>query len=116
MTPWHEIEQFYERLSADGAVFVDPMLSLTRSIVAEGAASKLGAHTSMHDLVITTVPVSLEPDWLRVSLLRDGEIRITHDTPTGPGDSIERSQSELLPLFWRFLIEKWDIRPARDSV
>jgi hypothetical protein len=113
--PWDEIEQFYEGLSRDGATFVDPMLSLTRSVVAEGASTKLAAHTSMHDLVVTMTPVSSSPDWIRVSLARDDRVRIGHETPTGPGDSIERPQAELLPLFWRFTIEKWGIRPARDS-
>lgn len=113
---WDEIEQFYARLCDDGATFVAPMLSLTRSVRTEGAAGVLSAHTSMHDLVVTTAPVSAEPDWLRVSLVRDERVRIDHQTPTGPGDSVERHQSELLPLFWRFSIEKWGIRPARDSV
>ena len=58
---WDAIERFYERLSDDGATFVDPMLSLTRSVVAEGAAGKLAAHTSMHDLVVTTYPIASSP-------------------------------------------------------
>ena len=106
LTPWDEIEQVYERLTDDGATFA-PMLSLTRSVLAEGAADTLAGHTSMHDLVVTTTPVSAAPDWLRVSVVRDDKVRIDHQTPTGPGDSIERPQSELLPLFWRFSIEKW---------
>lgn len=68
----------------------------------------------MHDLVVTTAPVSVSPDWLRVSLLRDDRVRIGHQAPTGPGDSIERPASELLALFWRFTIEKWGVRPERD--
>ena len=70
----------------------------------------------MHDLVVTTMPVSAEPDWLRVSLVRDDRVRMDHQTPTGPGDSVERPESELLALFWRLPIETWGIRPARDSV
>lgn len=116
VAPWDEIEQFYARLSDDGATFVAPMLSLTRSVLAEGASGALAAHTSMHDLVVTTTPVSAGPDWLRVSLVGDDRVRIDHQTPTGPGDSVERPRSELLALFWRFSIEKWGIRPARDSV
>lgn len=90
------------------------MMELVRSIVAEGAADQLAAHTSMHDLVVTTQPVSDLPDWLRVELLPGGRVRIAHQTPRGPGDSIERDQSELLPLFWRFTIEKWCIGPVGD--
>lgn len=115
VTPWGEIERFYADLSDSGAEFVDPMLLLTRSVLSEGAASTLAAHTSMHDLVVTTTPVSPDPDWLRISPLRDSQIRIEHQAPTGPGDCIERSVEDLLPLFWRFCIEKWGTRPARDS-
>ena len=116
LTPWDEIGQFYERLTDDGATFVAPMLSLSRSVLAEGAADTLAGHTSMHHLVVTTTPVSAAPDWLWVSVVRHDKVRIDHQTPTGPGDSIERPQSELLPLFWRFSIEKWGIRPTRDLV
>jgi hypothetical protein len=113
--PWDRIEQFYARLLDDGATFVAPMLLLTRSVIDEGAASVLAAHTSMHDLVVTTVPVSSMPDWLQVSIVGNDTVRVAHETTTGPGDSIERPQSDLLPLFWRFSIEKWGLRPARDS-
>lgn len=113
--PWDEIERFYSRLLAEGAAFVEPMLALTRSVGAEGAREKLAAHTSMHDLVVTTYPVSSSPDWIRVSLLRGDRVRIAHESPTGPGDTIERPLSDVLPLFWRFTIEKWGIRPDRDS-
>src|SRR5471030_1557289 len=111
VTPWSEIQEFYEDLLDGGVTFVAPILLLARSVVAEGAALRLAAHTSMHDLVVTATPVSSKPDWLRISLLRDDRVRIEHQTPTGRGDSIERPQLELLPLFWRFSIEKWGIRP-----
>ena len=112
---WEETQAFYEDLIVNhGAAFVEPMLRLARSVADEGAVPKLAAHTSMHDLVVTTAPVSSAPDWLRISLLRDDRVRISHQTTTGPGDSIERPVSDLLPLFWRFTIEKWGIRPWRD--
>jgi hypothetical protein len=115
VTPWDAIERFYMSLSDGGAAFVAPMLQLTRSVMAEGAAGSLAAHTSMHDLVVTPTPVSSSPDWLRVSLVGPDRVRIEHETPRGPGDSIERPRSDILPLFWRFTTEKWGIRPARDS-
>lgn len=113
--PWDEIERFYSKLLAEGAAFVEPMLALTRSAGAEGAREKLAAHTSMHDLVVTPHPVSSSPDWIRVSLLPGDRVRIAHESPAGPGDTIERPLSDMLPLFWRFTIEKWGIRPNRDS-
>lgn len=117
VSPWDEIEDFFEDLANNyGMAFVGPMLTLTRSIVAEGSGARLAAHTSMHDLVVTTTPVSATPDWLRVSLLQNDRVRVAHQTITGPGDSIERPVSDLLPLFWRFTIEKWGIHPARDKL
>ena len=115
VTPWEEIEAFYEDLIDNyGLAIVNPMLDLARSVIAEGAARKFAAHTSMHDLVVTTAPVSDTPDWLRISLLRDNQVRIGHQTTTGPGDTIERPVSDLVSLFWRFTIEKWGVRPGRD--
>jgi hypothetical protein len=114
VTPWPQIEGFYLDLTVQGATFVQPMLDLTRSIVAEGASGSLAAHTSMHDLVVTSLPVSTDPDWLRVSLRSDTLVRISHETCTGPGDALERPQAQLLPLFWRFAILKWGIHPDRD--
>ena len=112
---WDAIERLYAELRDEGATFVEPMLALTRSVIAEGAGEKLAAHTSMHDLVVTTYPVSSSPDSIRVSLLRGDRVRVAHLLPTGPGDTIERPLSDILPLFWRFTIEKWGIRPDRDS-
>lgn len=115
VTEWDEIVAFYEDLIHDHQMaFAKPMLGLARSVIVEGATQKLAAHTSMHDLIVTTVPVSTAPDWLRISLLRGDRVRINHQTPTGPGDLIERPVSDLLPLFWRFTFEKWGVQPGRD--
>lgn len=115
VTAWDEIEAFYEDLIDNHAfTFVNPMLELVRSVMAEGATHTLAAHTSHEDLVVTTAPVSASPDWLRVTLVRADRVRIGHETATGPGDSIERPVSDLLPLFWRFTIEKWGVSPVRD--
>jgi hypothetical protein len=113
--PWNDIESFYAGLLEGGATFVEPLLRLTRSIITEGASEALAAHTSMHDLVVTTTPVSTQPDWLRVSLEPGGKVKIEHEQHTGPGDMIVRDESDALPLFWRFAIEKWGIHPDRDG-
>lgn len=86
VTAWDEIQAFYEDLIDNhGFTSAIPMLKLVRSVIAEGAVHTLAAHTSMHDLVVTTAPVSASPDWLRVSLLRAERIRIGHESATGPG-------------------------------
>jgi hypothetical protein len=115
ITPWAELERFYEDLVDEGMENIEPLLAIVRSVVAEGASASLSAHTSMHDLVVTTTPLSTTPDTLRISASDDRQIRIDHRKPTGPGDSIERLGSDALPLFWRFTIEKWGIHPARED-
>lgn len=112
---WEGIAAFYEELIGERHLaFVQPALDVVRSVIAEGAADQLAAHTSMHDLVVTTAPVTEKPDWIRVGP-RGATILIRHASElTGPGDEIERPTNQALPLFWRFVIEKFGIHPARD--
>lgn len=101
----------------EGAAFVAPMLSVARSVVVEGAEGQIGGHTSMQDLVVTSLPVGgAEPvDQVRVALLHStGIVRISHYSGVGQDDEVERPASEVLPLFWRFMIEKYGVHPARD--
>ena len=126
--PWPDIIEFYEWLLDEGASFVAPMLSVARSVVVEGADSQIGGHTSMHDLVVTSLPVgsAVPRDQVRVALAptpgpraefrlsRPGIVRISHYSGVGQDDEIERPASEVLPLFWRFMIEKYGVHPARD--
>ena len=115
--PWSDVEQRYNELvPLHGIDFLTPMLWLTQSIVDQGAAKKLVAFTSMHELVITAAPISSEPDWLRVSVGPLGTVRIAHrkSWAATEGDVVIRPVDEILPLFWRFVIEKWGARPARD--
>lgn len=105
---------YEELIDEHQLAFVRPALAIVRSVIAEGAADQVAAHTSMHDLVVTTAPVSDKPDWIRIES-RDGTVLVRHASDlTGPGDAIERPSNEVLPLFWRFVIEKFGIRPARD--
>lgn len=115
--PWSEIVAFYQRLADDGYDWIAPMLDIARSVIDEGASGELLAHTSMHDLKVTTPP---RPTWARadhvhVELLPDRRgVRIRHRAMTGPDDSIERPNSDAVSLFWRFMIEKYGVHPARD--
>jgi len=112
---WEDIAAFYEELVDKHRMdFVRPALAMARSVIAEGAADQLAAHTSMHDLVVTAAPASEKPDWIRIQP-REETVLIRHVSDlTGPGDEIERRASDALPLFWRFVIEKFGIHPARD--
>jgi hypothetical protein len=114
--PWPDIIAFYERLIGEGATFAAPMLEVARSVVMERADSQIGGHTSMHDLLVTSLPVGAAPfDHVRVALLPSAEVvRISHYSGVGQDDEIDRPTSEILPLFWRFMIEKYGVHPARD--
>lgn len=70
----------------------------------------------MSDLIVASVPLSEGPlDRVQVSLEdMGGTVRITHLAARGRSDEIARPSSEILPLFWRFMIVKFGIHPARD--
>ena len=114
--PWTDTIKFYERLMSDGATFVEPILAVARSVVEEGADEQIGGHTSMQDLLVTSLPVGPEPfDHVRVSLLpRTSSVRISHFSGVGNDDATVRPASDVVPLFWRFMIEKYGVHPARD--
>jgi hypothetical protein len=41
-----------------------------------------------------------------------GQVIIEHLTCSGHNDVIQRSTRDAVPLFWRFMIEKYGIRPV----
>jgi hypothetical protein len=43
--------------------------------------------------------------------LSDGCVLIEHLSITGRNDRIERPVAEAVPLFWRFLVEKFGVDP-----
>ncbi|MFT4295175.1 MAG: hypothetical protein QM582_07155 [Micropruina sp.] len=113
--PWSDIIATYESRLENGALFVSPMLDVARSVVAEQADSQLVGHTSMNDLLVTSLPLGEGPiDHVRVSSRGSGTVRISHMSFRGRDDDITRPTSEALPLFWRFMIEKYGVHPARD--
>lgn len=71
----------------------------------------------MHDLVVVETPIPKPPaEVLRVSAsgslhpaLKDGWVAVEHPTHTGRNDRIERPAAEAVPLFWRFVVEKFGI-------
>lgn len=112
--PWQELFAHYEEALSRGFSHAEPALTVARSIVDEGCGDQIVGHPSLYGLILTTVPVSTSPDWLRVSAVPGGKVRVEHHKFEGPGDDIERPADELLALFWRFVIEKWGIHPERD--
>jgi hypothetical protein len=97
------------------------LAEILASIVSSGRADDLAVTTSMPDLVITPRPVPEPP--LDVVIVRapnslrngprPGHVVIEEMSLTGHGDLIERPAAEAVPLFWRFMIEKYGVHPSR---
>ncbi|WP_141997522.1 hypothetical protein [Amycolatopsis cihanbeyliensis] len=60
----------------------------------------------MHDLVVTARPV---PEYPRV------EVVVVRSPSSGYDDRIRRTSEAAVPLFWRFMIEKFSVAPARPE-
>jgi hypothetical protein len=88
---------------------------IVRSILSEGAADLLVGSTTLDGLVVRPVPVPELPYDVVLVRVAGESVLITHRSVTGRDDQIERPASELVPLFWRFMIEKFGIHPAHDS-
>lgn len=94
------------------------LVEIIDSVMARGLADSLAATTSMHDLIVAALPLMDPPfDVIAVRALGsirsapDGEVLIEHLTPTGRDERITRPAIEAVPLFWRFAIEKFGVRP-----
>ena len=88
--------------------------------IRDGAADRLAGFMSMHDLAVTTVPVPdakpIDVIWVRPQPAADPDspdVLIEHWSATGWDDHIVRPALEAIPLFWRFVHEKWGIKPVR---
>lgn len=119
-TDWNEVRQFLGGL-AEGSPEFGYLAEILASIVSSGRADDLAVTTSMHDPVITPRPVPEPP--LDVVIVRapnslrngprPGHVVIEEMPLTGHGDLIERPAAEAVPLFWRFMIEKYGVHPSR---
>jgi hypothetical protein len=116
--PWEEIRSFLGEMAASHPTF-GYVVDVIDSVIDSGADELLAGDTSMHDVIVVPRPVSPHvrdliavraPGSLRPASTA-GHVRIEHLSSTGHNDSIERPPSEAVPLFWRFLIEKYGIKP-----
>ena len=119
--PWDEIRDFYRSIATNSVNF-QAVLDIADSVIASKRTDDLAAHTSMHDLLVRPTPVhDGGKDFVAVrasgTFARSGavigSIAIEHVSETGRDDRLVRPVSEAVPLFWRFMIEKWGIHPIR---
>ena len=120
-TPWEDIARFLGRLAETHDEF-GHMAAVADSVVASGSTDRLAGCTSMHDILVVSTPVREPPYDLVVvrapSSLRPpraGCVLIEHLTGTGRNDKIERPTADAVPLFWRFMIEKFGVYPAAGA-
>jgi hypothetical protein len=98
------------------------MSEIVKSVLASGQTNALAASTSMHDLIVVPTPIP-EPPYGVVAVrapgsLREpaaGLVRIEHLSVTGHDDVIDRPVADAVPLFWRFMIEKYGIEPEHQA-
>ena len=96
------------------------MVDIVDSVIESRTADLLAACTSMHNLIVVTVPIPKPP--YDVVVVRapgslgkpaDGQGVIEHLSTTGHDDRIHRPVEDAVPLFWRFTIEKYGIYPVQ---
>jgi hypothetical protein len=113
--PWWEVRDFLAPLAARDERFTY-LVDIVDSVMASDQSAELCATTSMHDLIVARVPLPTPPfDVIAVRAPGSlhapstGNTRIEHLSLTGRNDRIERPAAEAVPLFWRFVIEKFGV-------
>lgn len=80
------------------------------SIVESPARADLRYATSMWALLVTPAPGTPGPvDAVRVGTNECGDVVVEHMPLVGVADRVERPSVEAVPLFWRFMKEKYGI-------
>lgn len=119
--PWPEVAAFFQHLNEVG-LNLHHLSAITASVIESGVSTELAACTSMHDLIVVPLPL-IDPPYGVVAVRApgsldppsDGAVRIEHLSVTGHNDRIERPIPDAVPLFWRFMIEKFGVSPARSE-
>lgn len=116
---WVDIQTFLAEMAAKYPSF-GYLVDIVDSVIVGDRTSVLCATTSMHDLIVSTVPIPAPPfDVIAVrapgSLWppSEGNVLIEHLSVSGLNDRIERPAAEAVPLFWRFALEKFGTPPPR---
>lgn len=118
---WGEIAARFQQRAAEHPEYRH-MADIVDSVLAYGGEQRLAGLTSMHDLVVTARPVPESPP-IEVVIVRApwsdhtgaDDVFIEHRSTTGHDDRILRASDEAVPLFWRFMIEKFGVEPTRPA-
>jgi hypothetical protein len=119
--PWPDIEAFFAGMAGRHPQF-SHMADIVMSIRASAVEAQLAGRTSMHDLIVVPTPSMPPPyDVIRVcspSSLRPvapGDVLVEHLAATGNNDRISRPTTDAVPLFWRFVREKYGVLPSHTN-
>ncbi|PKQ24495.1 MAG: hypothetical protein CVT65_02825 [Actinobacteria bacterium HGW-Actinobacteria-5] len=115
---WTDLLDEY-RSAAENLPALAPLVSIIESVIQNQMQDQLAATTSMWDLVITTAPPGEPPldvivvrSSVSMNPPRSGEVRIEQFATSGLKEELTRSTAEVLPLFWRFILEKYGLKPT----
>ena len=101
-----------EKLYGDAPQF-EHLRAIVQSVMDAGLDDKLAVKTSMFDLLVTERPVRPQPfELIKVyspNQRTPDSVEIEHLSITGRNDRIIRPVSETVPLFWRFVSEKFGV-------
>ncbi len=95
------------------------LVEVVASVIETESTEVLAGLTSMHDIIVTSTPIPDAP--LDVVAVRapgflqppeTGQVLVEHLAVSGHNDRIQRPATEAVPLFWRFIIEKFGIQPV----
>jgi hypothetical protein len=115
---WPEIARRFQLIYANNPAY-RPMVDIVDNVITCGATAQLAGCTSMGDLIVVTRPIPQSPiDEVVVRFQSSydsaalGDVIIEHLTHMGRNDRIRRPGDQAVPLFWRFMIEKYGIYPT----
>ncbi|MFE9788923.1 hypothetical protein ACFYO7_26445 [Nocardia salmonicida] len=115
--PWRELARFYRGLS-DRHPHFQHMTDIVESVVRSGRDQDLAATMSMHDLVVTTRPLSEAP--IEEVVVRapgslvpvaDGTVIVECFSDVYPGRTVG-PVDEAIPLFWQCVATVLSITPS----
>ncbi|RUL92766.1 MULTISPECIES: hypothetical protein [Micromonospora] len=109
--PWPKIEAQLGEWCARSPQ-MRPMLDIVRSVLSSGADAQLAGLLSMTDLVVVARPAPSPPYDEVIVRYQAPWITVETLTHNGRNDRIRRPVEDAVPLFWRFMIEKFGIHPS----
>ncbi|MBF6182468.1 hypothetical protein [Nocardia otitidiscaviarum] len=116
--PWVEVAERC-RVMSDRYPEFQHMTDIVDSILRSGCDQQLAGQTSMHDLIVTTRPIS-EPPIEEVVVrapsslvpVADGTVVIDCLSDRGHANRIAAPVDEAVSLFWRCIATSFDVRPT----